>query len=304
MCYVKKYLFTILVCLPVLGFSQGDATSKVVATLPFRLYDRYMVIAASLSSTTDSLHFIFDTGAEVTTLSKKTAEKLMLETKNDGGLSGNDAVVIRVPTGTINVLYLDKTRLPFVKVYIEPLREFQSVPIPLDGIIGVDLLKAFVVKIDYEKQQIRLYRSGKSPADAVGRKLPLSLNFDTPAIEATIRLPNGKTLASRYHFITGGEYGILFNWPYMEKYQLNSLLPELSTDKVQDLYQELTYTNTSIPNLNMGNIRLDDVAASYCKEVNDAGSTSEVAGSIGFMVWRQFRTITINYGEREVYLEK
>ncbi|WP_157304481.1 retroviral-like aspartic protease family protein [Chitinophaga tropicalis] len=301
---MNKYLFAILACLPVFTFAQGDPTSKVVATLPFRLYDRYMVITACLSSTTDSLHFIFDTGAEVTTLSKATADKLMLETKNDGGLSGNDAVVVRVPTATINVLYLDKTRLPFVKVYIEPLREFQSVPVPLDGIIGVDLLKAFVVKIDYEKQELKLYRQGKSPLDAVGKRLPLSLNFDTPAIEATIRLPSGKTLASRYHFITGGEYGILFNWPYMEKYQLISQLPVLSTDKVQDLYQELTYTNTTIPNLNMGNIRLDDVAASYCKEVNDAGSMSEVAGSIGFMVWRQFRTITINYDAREVYLER
>jgi hypothetical protein len=300
---MKKYLFIILICLPAFLYAQDGTSLKAVATLPFRLYDRYIIISTSLSSTTDSLHFIFDTGAEVTTLRKQTADKLMLKSKDDGGLSGTDAVVINVPTATLNVLYLDKTRLPFVKVYIEQLNEFQDIPITIDGIIGVDLLKAFIVKIDYEREQLLLYRPGGSPNPA-GDKLPLSLNFKTPVIEGTIRMPDGKTITSRYHFISGGEYGILFNWPFVEKYQLNTLLPVLSTDNVRDLYKELTYTNTSLPALEMGGIRLAQVAASYCKDVNDAGSISEVAGSIGFMVWRQFRTITINYPGRELFLEK
>jgi hypothetical protein len=38
--------------------------------------------------------------------------------------------------------------------------------------------------------------------------------------------------------------------------------------------------------------------------VDDAGSMSEVAGSIGYFVWKQFRTITINYNEKEIFLEK
>lgn len=307
---MKQYLFSILVCLPAFIYAQNPASQKAVATLPFRLFDRYMVISTTLSGTTpsglppDSLHFIFDTGAEVTTLRQQTAEQLGLETKNNGGMSGTDAVVIRVPTATLNVLYFEKTRLPFVKVYIEPLNEFQDLSIRIDGIIGVDLLKKFIVKIDYERQVLQLFRSDQTPANTPGQRIPLARNFNTPAIDATIKLPDGQSISSRFHFISGGEYGILFNYPFVEKHHLNTRLPVLSTDIVKDLYKELTYTNTSIPGLDLGSVHLDLVAASYCKDVNDAGSLLEMAGSIGFMVWRQFRSITINYSGRELFLEK
>lgn len=307
---VRQYLIAILVCLPAFLHAQDAASQKAVATLPFRLYDRYMVISTTISGTTpsglppDSLHFIFDTGAEVTTFRDQTAEELHLETKNNGGISGTDAVVVRVPTATLNVLYFEKTRLPLVKVYIEPLTEFQYLNIKIDGIIGVDLLKSFIVKIDYEKQVLQLFRSNKTPLNTPGQRMPLSLNFNTPVIEGTINLPDGQSLSSRFHFISGGEYGILFNYPYVEKHQLNTRLPVLSTDKVKDLYKELTYTNTSLPSLYLGQVHLDLVAASYCPDVNDAGSIHEMAGSIGFMVWRQFRSITINYSGRELFLEK
>lgn len=306
---VRKYLFVILLCLPGAIHAQDAASQKPTASLPYRLIDRYMIISTALSGMApsgvpDSLHFIFDTGAEVTTLSQGAADRLKLETKDDGRLSGTDAVAVRVPTATLNVLYFEKTRLPFVKVYIEPLGEFRDMPVRIDGIIGIDLLKNFIIRIDYEKEALLLFRTNKTPLNTPGQRLPLSLNFKTPAIEGTINLPDGQSLTSRFHFISGGEYGILFNYPYVEKHHLNTRLPVLSTDKVNDLYKELTYSNTSIPSLQLGPVKLDLVAASYCKDVDDMGSLHEMAGSIGFMVWRQFRSITINYTGRELFLEK
>jgi hypothetical protein len=304
MCNVKKLLLFILIGLPAFVSAQDGTNSKVVATLRFRIFDRYLIIPATVTNSIDTLHFIFDTGAEITTLSQETAKTLKLESTEVSGMSGTDDVVINVPTTTISLLYLSKTRIPYVKVYLENLKEFRDSPIPIDGIIGVDLLKTFVVTIDYEHQQILLYRSGKTPAEVKGKSMPLALNFKTPAIEAMISLPDGTTIANRYHFISGGEYGILFNWPFVEKYHLNTALPILNSDKVQDLFKVLTYTNTTVPFLAMGAHRIDQVPASYSKDVDDAGSITEIAGSIGYFVWKQFRTITINYNERELFLEK
>jgi len=306
---VRKYLFAILLCLPALIQAQDVANQKPTASLPYRLIDSYMIISTALSGmmpsgVPDSLHFIFDTGAEVTTLSQAAADRLQLETKNDGRLSGTDAVAVSVPTATINVIYFEKTRLPFVKVYIEPLNEFRNMPLRIDGIIGVDLLKNFIVRIDYEKQTLLLFRTNKTPLNTPGQRLQLSLNFKTPAIEGTINLPDGQSLTSRFHVISGGEYGILFNYPFVEKHHLNTSLPVLSTDKISDLYKELTYSNISIPSMQLGPVKLDLVAASYCKDVDDMGSLHEMAGSIGFMVWRQFRSITINYSGHELFIEK
>jgi hypothetical protein len=304
MCDVKKLFAVIIICLPVIAFAQDGANSKVVATLPFRIYDRYLVIPATVTTSIDTLHFIFDTGAEITTFSEETAKTLKMESKEHEAMSGTDDVAISVPTTTISLLYLSKTRIPFVKVYLENLKEFRNSPVHIDGIIGVDLLKTFVVTIDYEHQQLLLYRSGKTPAEVKGKRMPMSVNFKTPAIEAMITLPDGNTIGSRFHFISGGEYGILFNWPFVEKYHLTTALPVTGKDNVQDLFKVLTYTNTTIPFLAMGAYRVEQVAASYSPDVDDAGSLSEVAGSIGYYVWKQFRTVTINYNEREIFLEK
>jgi hypothetical protein len=304
MCNVKRFFLFVFICLPAVLLAQDGTTSKVVATLPFRIFDRYLIIPATVTNSSDTLHFIFDTGAEITTLSQETANTLKLESKEISGMSGTDDVVINVPITTISLLYLSKTRIPFLKVYLEKQKEFRGSPVPIDGIIGVDLLKAFVVTIDYEHQQMLLYRSGKTPTDIKGKRMPLSLNFKTPVIEAMIQLPDGKTIANRYHFISGGEYGILFNWPFVEKYNLTTALPVINSDKVQDLFKVLTYTNTTVPFLAMGAHRVDQVPASYSKDVDDAGSMTEVAGSIGYFVWKQFRSITINYNERELFLEK
>jgi hypothetical protein len=253
---------------------------------------------------TDSLHFIFDTGAEATTLSKATANKLQLETKDDGGISGNNAEVLRVPTATIGLLYLEKTRLPMVKVYIENMQEFNDLPVHIDGIMGVDLLKAFIVKIDYEHQRLQLFRTGPTPPEIKGTQVPIYKDFKTPALDAIIMLPNGGSMQSRYHLISGGEYGVLFNYPFVQKFHLDNALPVLGTEKIQDLSKELTYTNTSLPYLMLGGIKLPEVPASYCKDVDDAGSVTEIAGAIGYYVWKQFRSITINLNQQQLYLEK
>jgi len=304
MCNVKRNLLILLICLPAFVWAQDATNSKVVATLPFRIFDRYLIIPATVTSTIDTLYFIFDTGAEITTLNQETAKMLKLESNEVSGMSGTDDVVINVPIATISLLYLSKTRIPFVKVYLENLKEFRDFPVPIAGIIGVDLLRTFVVTIDYEHRQMLLYRSGKTPAEVKGKRMPLALNFKTPVIEAMIQLPDGNTIANRYHFISGGEYGILFNWPFVEKYHLNTVLPVLNTDKVQDLFKVLTYTNTTVPFLAMGAHRIEQVPASYSQDVDDAGSMTEVAGSIGYFVWKQFRSITVNYNERELFLEK
>lgn len=301
---MKKLVIFLLVCLPILCYAQAPAPVKPAATIPFRMFDHFMVISASLSSSDDSLHFIFDTGSEVTALSKETANKLNLTTKMDGGMSGINDVVLRVPTATINVLFFEKTRLPLVRVYIETLQELGTLPVHIDGIMGVDLLKAFIVKIDYEHQQLVLYRAGKTPADVKGSRQAMWLNFDTPALDAVITLPNGQSLASRYHLISGGDYGILFNYPFVEKFHLNTALPVLDTEKVQDLSKDLTYTNTSLSSLMLGPVKLVNVPSSYSKDVDDAGSVTEIAGAIGYYVWKQFRSVTINYNEKELYLEK
>ena len=278
--------------------AEVNENKKPVAVIPFQLVDKHVVIPVLVSGSTDTLHFIFDSGAEVTVLHTTTAARLHLTSAAQAFMSGTNNAMAKTSVTTLNVLYIQEQRLPYVKAYLENLDDLG----PVDGIIGVALMKTFIVKIDYRNRQLVLYKAGKTPVGNTGRLLHFQLNFTTPVIDASVQLPNGTRLAGRYHITTGGDYGILFNWPYVDKHQLNTLLPTINTDRVQDMLKVLYYINSSIPSLEVGGHSLKNVPVSYSKDIDDLGVFTEVAGSIGYDVWKDF-TLTINYDRKEIYLE-
>ncbi|MGN7822254.1 retropepsin-like aspartic protease [Chitinophaga sp. 22536] len=272
--------------------------SKPVAVIPFRMIDKHVVIPVVLSGGTDTLQFVFDSGAEVTVLHKRVSEKMRINSGHQAFMSGINNAMVRTNVVTLNALYLKELRLPYVEAYLENLDNLGD---SIDGVIGVALLKLYIVKIDYRQQQLVLYRNGKTPIGNTGRLLHFQLNYSTPVIDAAITMPDGRYLPGHYHITTGGDYGILFNWPYVDSNRINSL-PTLNTDRVQDMVRVLYYINSNIPSLQLGGKTMANVPVSYCKDINDVGVFTEIAGSIGYDIWKQF-TITINYGKKEVYLE-
>jgi hypothetical protein len=271
---------------------------KPIATIPFQLIDKQLIIPVLVSGSTDTLHFIFDTGAEVTILHAPTAERLKLRKSGDVFMTGTNNSMVKTGSTTINALYIRELRMPYVKVYLENLSNLGDV----DGIIGIALLKPYIVKIDYRRQQLVLYKPGKTPIGNTGRLLHFQLNYTTPVIDASIQLTDGRRLPGHYHITTGGDYGILFNWPYVDKNKLNTILPTINTDPVQDLVKILYYINSSVPELEVAGHSIKQVPVSYCKDIDDLGVFTEIAGSIGYDVWKHF-TLTINYNKQELYLE-
>lgn len=310
---MRTYLFLLLLCCSYAwpGFSQSGKRRPApeepgsVAVIPFRIYGHHIVIPAMVSGTSDTLHFIFDTGSEVTVLHYGLADTLGVQGKQKAGVTATNNLMLKVNTATLNVLYLGKARLPFLKVYLENIPEFRNGPLKIDGFIGIDLLKAYIVKIDYKRNQLVLYPPNtKVPGAANMQLIPFQINFHTPVISAAIELPNGQFMNGSYHVTTGGDYGILFNWPYTEKNRLDQQLVTLSTDQVQDLIKQYDYVNSSIPSLNIASIHMSRTPVSYCKDVNDDSPVMEIAGAIGCEVWKRFSTVIINYAQKELYLQQ
>lgn len=310
---MKKFAFLLLLCCSYALFSYAQSgkrrpaqiEKRAVAVIPFRLYGHHIVIPATVSGHNDTLHFIFDTGTEVTVLHYGLADTLGVQGKQKAGVTATNDLMIKVNTATVNVLYFDKARLPFLKVYLENIPEFRTGSLKIDGFIGIDLLKAYIVKIDYAHRQLVLYSFGTAVPDIAGlQPIPFQINFRTPVISASIELPNGQFLNGNYHLTTGGDYGILFNWPYTDKHQLNQQLVTLSTDRVPNLVKTYDYVNSSIPSLSISSFRQNKVPVSYCKDVNDDSPIMEIAGAIGYQVWKHFSAVVINYPQKELYLQR
>jgi len=298
-----------LLCCSLAAYSQAGTPRApqqergVVAVIPFQWYGHHLVIPALVSGTADTLHFIFDTGTEVTVLHYGLMEKLRIQGRKKAAMSATNNQALKVSTATLNALHLDQARLPFLKVYLENIPEFRKGPVPIDGFIGVDLLKAYIVKIDYAQQQLVLYRPG-AEVPAAAQRIPFRLSFRTPVITASIQLPGGGSLTSNYLLTTGGDYGILFNWPYTKKHRLDQQLVTTGTDKVLDLFKELEYINSSIPAMHIGSLQLRQVPVSYCQDVNDDSPLMEIAGAAGYEIWKQCSSVIIDYAGKMLYLQQ
>jgi len=310
---MRKFAFLLLLCCSYALFSYAQSGKRrpaqlekgAVAVIPFRLYGHHIVIPAMVSGRNDTLHFIFDTGTEVTVLHYGLADTLGVQGRQKAGVTATNNLMIKVNTATLNVLYFDKARLPFLKVYLENIPEFRTGSLKIDGFIGIDLLKAYIVKIDYTRRQLVLYPFGTAVPDLAGlQPIPFQINFRTPVITASIELPNGQFLNGNYHLTTGGDYGILFNWPYTDKHQLNQQLVTVSTDKVPNLVKTYDYVNCILPSLSIAAFRQNKVPVSYCKDVNDDSPVMEIAGAIGYLVWKQFSAVIINYPQKELYIQQ
>lgn len=301
----------LLFCLVVLNGPGGQAgpppqplqtPADLVARIPF-IYDGvHVIIRATLDNYREQLNFIFDTGAEVNILNEKWKKYFKLTIPGEGDLSGSGAGMKVLPLTDIKAFHIGKGTLFNQQFYLEDLHDLNTRGQRIDGIIGYHLLASYIVKIDFDDHVIDLYRTGRFDYGPDGLLVKMRMNNYTPVIRAGVAISEGDTLTGWYNITTGGDYGVLFNYPYVEKYHL--VTPDVLTgrDSVNDLLVNRQFTDFEIPAFMIGNHLLEHVDASFCPDVNDNDPTRDIAGAIGNDVFKHFN-ITLNYGEREIFLE-
>lgn len=281
-------------------FAQRKANHPL-EIIPF-LYDgRQVLIPVTIDPKKDTLHFLFDTGCEVNVLSTEAAERLQLDDKGESGISGWRKEMTMVPQAHARSLQVGGISLPYPNFYLQDLGNATLNGVTIDGVIGYSLLQRYIVKLDFQQKKMTIFRAGNFHYPPGGELLKLGMSYKTPTISASIFTANGQMLTSTYHVITGGNFGLLLNGKYVQKYKLNSSLPATGSVTRQDLLLPVTYTQCQVPALQIGKNKLSHVPALYSPKVNDDAPGKEIAGAIGAEVWKQF-TLVINLPGKELYL--
>ncbi len=129
--------------------------------------------------------FLVDTGADVNVLSEETAEALGLELEEGfyrlSGLSGTTSA----SRGTVDTLGLGEATLTDV-TFAVGVRGVSTTAgyMPLDGILGMDVWKRFIMEIDYPADKLILHRPGTKRLPR--RAVPVA--FDGSSITAAIEV--------------------------------------------------------------------------------------------------------------------
>lgn len=146
-----------------LGTTKIHRTAgKEVSTVPFKPINHRPFIEVEVNGK-GPLRFVIDTGASLTVISDKAAERLGIRPVARGGnaraIGGSGSFPIVY--GLLDSLTIGEARIDLVPVYIRTVYSSPDLPESdrADGYLGLSVLSNFAVTLDYQTRQLTLDRS-------------------------------------------------------------------------------------------------------------------------------------------------
>ncbi len=151
-----------------------DCDLRMVAQMPLQVQDHLMVVPAGING--QWVKLVVDTGAERTTLSTATADRLALP--HDAKFVTRAQGVGGTTTTTdvrLDRLVLGGVHFPLDRIAVGTFTLQNGQGLDADGLLGADILLAFDMDIDGPGGKLTLYHSTMCPA--------LQLPWQQPAVE-------------------------------------------------------------------------------------------------------------------------
>lgn len=316
MIFKMKYFYAVILFLyaPSLIFSQsgfqflGNNTDEV--QVRFQLINNLIVIPLELNH--KKLSFILDTGVNKTilfnlsqtdSLTLNQIEKIKL--KGLGDDEAVDALLSKTNQLKIKNLYSYNH-----SIYVLLNNKFDlssRMGITINGIIGYDLLKNLIVKINYKSKVINFY----NPKTYKYRKcrrcdvLPLQFYRKKPFIDASVQLDTmGATTIPLKMLLDSGSSDAIWLFEFTKK-QIKT--PQLYfNDILGDGLSGAIYGNRSrVPKISIGKFSLKAPTVAFLDTLSTitARSFKQRNGSIGGAILRRFK-IWIDYPNKKMTFKK
>lgn len=292
---MRHLLFLLFVTITSLANSQ-------VASIPFEK-EGLVYIPVSVPGEETPLQFVFDTGASTAVMDKAVATRLGItaDTKQyASGASGSQEYEIAV-NRTLEIGNMNFDHLHLVLVDLQELSNRSGIPI--DGIIGADIMNRFVTQFDFAEKQIHLYNTVKDITRTNGY-IPhkVDLSGPIPMVTMDCVFKDGTRLSGDFLFDSGANLSILFNTPYAKKHQLITKF-----DKTIEITSRgLTATSTSTKGMLQGVSLLGndfrDLPVSIAQAEYGVSSQEGFAGILGAAIINRFDMI-LDYKKKTLYLK-
>jgi len=210
-----KHVVTFLVLL----FYIAVSAQKAPTILPFSLENNSIYLHCKVNET-DSIKFLFDTGADGSVININSKKKVPLQI---GGKSEN-----RGSNGTNTVDYSSNNTVQFGDIQKKEI-QFTLIPYEsanFDGVFGTDLMKGKTIEINYHKKEIRFYEENDQSIDLAGyEKIKLHMIDNYPAVESCM-IVDGKEYSGFFGLDSGADDVLTIASPFAKK---NTLVKAMKT---------------------------------------------------------------------------
>jgi len=276
------------------------ASGKSALKIPFELFGNLALLQVRVNNS-KSLRFILDTGADTTVIDARQAKALRLKPQGkivgSGGAGTAEATFTRgVSVSLPGVALLDQT------IYVLPLEPLSAIGREIDGVLGNDILKEFVVEIDYSAKTINLYVPQSYQHSGFGEIIPLMMDEGLPFVRASVTPEGRAPVEAKFEIDSGSTGAILLNTPFVEKHKVLASVPKTIQTNIGGVGGMAKTLIGRVNSLRLGQFVIDHPITRFSQATRGDYASSKYDGLIGGEILRRFKVI-FDYSRRQMILE-
>ncbi len=307
----KKYILLFgFLLLNLVSFSQKkqyDIRKKGFITLPFEYKNDFIIIKATINKWLP-MKFIYDTGAQNTIFTEKVIFDLLGVPKTKKfTILGSDQKTELIAYLALGLHFdFQSIVVPYYNVLVleEDYFNFKEVNgIDVQGILGADLFRSFVVKIDYSKALITLYNPEYYYKKFHKKEwIDIEVISNRPYITTTTKLENDTIIQTKYLIDTGASLPLLIN---TDTHPLLSIPKKCIPGHIgTGLGGFLEGYTGRIKEINLGPYVFNNVITNFQQSTNALDSFPSYSrnGIIGNQILNRF-TVTIDFSKKKIHLK-
>jgi hypothetical protein len=278
--------------------------APAAVTIPFDLVNHHVVVKATVN-TSRPLSFVLDTGASQAIVRSDVAKALNLTLA--GGVTSRGAgpgvqAGHRVRDATWSLVGLEGFVQP-VSLAL-PLAELPpALGMDLDGIIGGEFIRQFVLELDYQARVIRLHDPSSFTYSGRGETLPLEFTPGGHAVVTATVTPSDTPVERKFMLDIGSGLALALHSPFVREHHLPG--PQAKTIRVigaAGAGGRSAGRLGRVAALQIGSFTIRNPIALFSEDTAGAFADTSLAGNIGAQVAARFRTF-FDYGRRRIILE-
>src|ERR1041385_3080662 len=298
---------TLLLCCVILGSSSSLSAQRRAlhgpVVIPFELSERGHIFLRARVNNSEPLWFILDSGSGDTVLDKRLVDKLKLRVEGEGEAAGGGGSQVAVLTTGVS-LEVAGVRLPRQDL---PAIDFQalekSIGREIDGMLGYDFIRRFVIEVDYEALTMKIHNAAGYQYSGRGQIMPITTENDHPHVNLTVKIPGRETLSGKF-IVDGGAGGVTleFSNAFVESHKLLESVTILETKSLPAIGGTHIIDYARGESIQIGKLRLTNPIIGFSQTARGSQNKPNIAGLIGTKFLRRF-TVIYDDARRRIIFE-
>jgi len=276
------------------------------AKIPFKLIRNLVVIKLKINGR-GPFNFILDTGVGLMIITEpKLVDSINLQNKRTikmSGLGEGDAFEAYVtPPLKIEIPNLTSYDVAAAILKTDHFNLSNFVGIPIHGLLGYEFFNNLAVKLSFVDSSITVYKPKDVRKFRTGEKLPMTVEYHKPYIQAKVTLPNGTVQMSKLVIDLGAGHPIS-----LENMIKKNGLPQkfIIANLGVGLAGPISGFLSRVDEVDIGKYRLKKVITSFPNDYDEATMKSLSVprdGNLGVGILKRF-TVVFDYPDNAIYLK-